>query len=78
MTSLRVHISRHGMSRRVSSVPAVLRRQEIQEILLLNLECEGIYTHLATSDLPYDNNTNEQVRLFNSLVDRVYKTAVFI
>ena len=80
--SLRVHIKVDtGMSRLgiVCSGRLEEAAREIQEILLLpNLECEGIYTHLATSDLPYDNNTNEQVRLFNSLVDRVYKTSGFL
>jgi len=47
-------------------------------ILLRNLDCEGIFTHFATSDEPNDGgNTREQLHLFLGIIDRVRKTCGF-
>jgi len=51
--------------------------REVQQILLEHaLDCEGIFTHFSTADEMADGgNTKDQFSLFNSLLDRVNKTA---
>lgn len=51
----------------------------IQSIIMFrNFDCEGIFTHFATSDEDFDGgNTYEQLSLFESIINRVRQTTGF-
>lgn len=51
---------------------------KIKNITLLdNLDCEGIFTHFASSDEIYNNFTNEQSELFRELITSLEKENIY-
>lgn len=74
-TKAKIHIKIDTGMSRIGFLPGTVAFRKIVDIInMKNIECEGIYSHFATSDMIDLGNTRRQYQVFSTFVNSIEQT----